>query len=140
MQLQEGFVVFHDGIDGERTTPTGAAIIKYLAPANAIGSEGMRLKCSGTRVGGKLFTQIPNGFRIIAFEDVMAPQTDRETVFEFEIDDQTPEDLAVGIEAIRQTPGCSGCRFKTGHVHKRQVGPSHSDFGRRWHRRFHCLI
>lgn len=105
MQLQEGFVVFHDGIDGERATPIGAAIIKHLAPANAIGSEGMRLECSGTGVGGKLFAQIPNGLRIIAFEDVMAPQTDRVTVFEFEIDDQIPEDLAVGIEAIRQTPG-----------------------------------
>lgn len=105
VQLQEGFVVCHGGIDGERTTPTGAAIIKHLARANAIGSEGMRLKCSGKGVGGKLFTQIPNGLRIIAFEDVMAPQTDRVTVFEFEIDDQTPEDLAVGIEAIRQTPG-----------------------------------
>ena len=105
VNLLKGCVVFHDDIAGERVTPTGAAIVRHLNPAPSVGQGGLTLQGSGTGFGTKVFEKIPNILRILAFESLASPHTDRVTIFSFEIDDQTPEDLAIGLECIRQTAG-----------------------------------
>ncbi len=51
-RLLEGFEFFTDGLEGERVTPTGAAILKLLAPARE-GPPGQSRKCSGYGFGTK---------------------------------------------------------------------------------------
>jgi uncharacterized protein (TIGR00299 family) protein len=107
--LLRDFVCFQDGISGERTTPTGAAILKYLITGASaelrFPVQGL-LRRSGIGFGTSRFDGISNVLRILVFE------TDPENRFDdwvyelkFEVDDQTPEDLASGIDNIRARPG-----------------------------------
>jgi uncharacterized protein (TIGR00299 family) protein len=104
--LLQGFPVFDDGVAGERVTPTGAAIVRYLVHNAAERTEASTLMCSGTGFGTRIMPGISNILRAIAFEPA-APVTNEESlaVIEFEIDDQTPEDLALALERLRQLPG-----------------------------------
>ncbi len=103
--LLRGMPVFDDGINGERVTPTGAAILSHLEPEFGGPQTAMRLSRSGTGFGKAQFPGLHNVLRVFAFEPTAQQQRDQVTVFEFEIDDQTPEDLAAGIEQIREVPG-----------------------------------
>tara|TARA_B100001964_G_C14237464_1_gene603216 strand:- start:1635 stop:2843 length:1209 start_codon:yes stop_codon:yes gene_type:complete len=104
--LLEGFDFFDDGIEGERITPTGAAILKYLDPAPGI-PEGANLKCSGYGFGTRKFPGISNVLRLLVFNRVQSGGWDSDQVLqlEFEVDDQTPEELAVALEKIRAMEG-----------------------------------
>jgi pyridinium-3,5-bisthiocarboxylic acid mononucleotide nickel chelatase len=99
-RLLEGFVWRDDGIAGERVTPTGAAILRYLGaeptPAAALG----RLIATGAGAGTRDLPGIPNILRLLAFAatDRLA---DSLLVIEFDIDDQSPEDLARGLDRLR---------------------------------------
>ncbi len=105
--LLEGFEFFDDGLEGERITPTGAAILKYLEPARGLPEASFRLERSGFGMGTKRFDGISNVVRLLVFSEAEAPawHGDRVLQVEFEIDDQTPEDLAVGLERLRQREG-----------------------------------
>jgi len=110
--LLEGFQMYQDGLEGERITPTGAAILKHLSPIfEPMGAAGM-LTGTGTGFGTKRFPGISNILRVTRFEEPAASKTGGETtqrdtigVCEFEVDDQSPEDLAEGLDAIRNVPG-----------------------------------
>ena len=105
--ILQGFEFFDDGIEGERITPTGAAILKYLSPAKNI-PPGRSLQKSGTGFGTKRFPGLSNVVRALVFMDqaVSEPwETDRILQFEFEIDDQTPEAVAVALDQIRAEEG-----------------------------------
>jgi len=107
--LIENFPVFDDGLPGERVTPTGAAIIKHLNPETKPPDRPMRLVKSGYGFGSKAFPNLSNLLRVVIFDD--AGQNDNEILHEeiaeivFEIDDQTAEDLSVGIEHLRKSEG-----------------------------------
>ncbi|MDD9739202.1 MULTISPECIES: LarC family nickel insertion protein [Marinovum] len=103
--LLTGLPLIDDGIPGERVTPTGAAILKHLAPEFGGPRQPMRLSASGTGFGAKTWPDLPNILRLKEFESLRPTLADRVSVLEFEIDDQTPEDLAVGLEALRATEG-----------------------------------
>jgi len=104
--LLEGFEFFDDGIEGERITPTGAAILKYLAPAAGLPRGAARLERSGFGMGTKRFEGISNVLRVLAFaESEVVWSGDRVLQLAFEIDDQSPEDLAVALERIRDHEG-----------------------------------
>ena len=103
--LLEDLPVFDDGVKGERVTPTGAAILKHLAPSRSGPISSMRLSCSGTGFGTAELSGLPNILRAIFFEPHEKETADRVTVFNFEIDDQTAEDLAVGLENLRTIEG-----------------------------------
>lgn len=105
VNLLKGFEVFYDGVDGERVTPTGAAIVAHLTPDTNVPRRAMTLDRSGTGFGSKVFEQFPNILRAMVFQPSKATETDSITVFQFEIDDQTPEDLAIGLENIRKIGG-----------------------------------
>lgn len=105
-RLLQGFMLVDDGVDGERVTPTGAAILKYLwtvlgAPLHGPGRP-IRLRATGTGFGTRTLPGISNVLRVLLFDDVAGVRADdRVGVITFEIDDQTAEDLAIGIEALR---------------------------------------
>ena len=103
--LQE-FEFFDDQIEGERVTPTGAAILKYLAPAKGI-PGGVTLRHSATGFGTKTFPGISNVVRVLLFERVDSPAWDTDEVLqlEFEVDDQTPESLAAALDQVREESG-----------------------------------
>jgi len=105
--LLEGFACFDDGSPGERVTPTGAAIVRHLKPATGIGSAAKTLKHTGHGFGTRRFTGMSNVLRVLEFEseDDSTLRRDQVSVIEFEIDDQTAEDLALGLERLRATDG-----------------------------------
>ena len=101
--LLEGFAVFDDGIPGERVTPTGAAIVRYLCRADEMQRRSGVLTRSGVGLGTKSFSGISNVLRVISFQQkAHALSGHRELlVVEFEVDDQSAEELAAGLERIR---------------------------------------
>lgn len=104
-RLLEGFAVFDDGRPGERVTPTGAAILRHLAPAAGLPRAALRLDGTGYGFGTRRFKGISNVLRVTCLAPLPAPGWDEVAVLRFEIDDQTAEDLAVGLERLRAQDG-----------------------------------
>ena len=104
--LLEGFAVHDDGLEGERVTPTGAAILRHLQPTYRLPGEPARIVRVGMGFGAREFPGISNMLRILVLEE-LAPGLgeDRIAVVRFEVDDQSPEDLAVGLDRIRELDG-----------------------------------
>jgi uncharacterized protein (TIGR00299 family) protein len=105
--LLEGFLLIDDGIGGERVTPTGAAILRYLAPAPRMGGAPARLLRIGTGFGTRTMPGLSNCLRVLVFEPAAADgATHRHlAVLRFEVDDQSAEDLAAGLDRLRLVPG-----------------------------------
>ncbi len=100
-----GFAWRDDGVGGERVTPTGAAILRHLAPAPQGGGT-HRLVAVGTGAGTRDLPGMPNILRALVFEDGAGESLgDRVAVLSFDIDDMTGEELADAAERIRQCPG-----------------------------------
>ena len=105
-ELIKGFPVFDDGFEGERVTPTGAAILKHLGPSFGPPGSPSLLLGRGYGFGSKTFPGLSNVCLVNVFDTQRSHHTDsRVVVCQFEVDDQTPEDLAVGLEQLRQFPG-----------------------------------
>lgn len=104
MRLLEGFVFQDDGRPGERVTPTGAAILKYLQPSFETDPRPRRLLGTGYGFGQKKLDGMSNVLRASAFEPLTNSTSSRGEVgvISFEIDDQTPEDLAIGLDHLRR--------------------------------------
>lgn len=106
--LLKGFTTFNDGIPGERVTPTGAAILKILGCESQLDGEPRRLTGTGIGFGARKLPGISNVLRALVFDEGKPDAIwlqDHVAKIEFEVDDQTPEDLAVGLERLRTTPG-----------------------------------
>lgn len=110
--LLEGYEFVDDGVPGERITPTGAAILRHLDARQDQRRSG-RLGRSGYGFGTKRFPGLSNVLRAMVLESVGglgaenragngADQVARVT---FDIDDQSPEDLAIGLDRVRAVPG-----------------------------------
>ncbi len=105
--LLEGFETIDDGIAGERVTPTGAAILRHLCRAPAP-SGPRRLRQSGIGFGTRRLPGISNCLRALVFERMSShPATGHRelAVIAFEVDDQSAEDLAAGLDRVRALPG-----------------------------------
>jgi hypothetical protein len=105
--LLTGFVWRDDGIEGERVTPTGAAILRHLVgPAGSGAALSGRLAAVGTGAGSRVLPGLPNVLRALVFEGA-APFATREqvTVIGFEIDDMTGEEIAVAADRLRLVEG-----------------------------------
>lgn len=105
-ELLRGFPVFDDGLDGERVTPTGAAILKYLDPSFGPRRTPRVLLRQGYGFGTKVFLGLSNVLRITILEERQNGAGEGSVgICEFEVDDQTPEDLAVALERLRGVLG-----------------------------------
>ena len=113
VELLRGMVVDQDAHLGERVTPTGAAIVAHLAPSFEPLPGPMRLERCGTGFGASRLPGTSNVLRLLAFD---APgshggqpgasvRRERIAVCEFEIDDQTAEDLALALDRLRDLDG-----------------------------------
>lgn len=104
--LLEGFAVIDDGVGGERVTPTGAAILRHLRAAAPPPRGSRRLLSSGSGFGTRALPGLPNMLRVLVMQrDADAPADRTLAVIAFEVDDQTPEDLAAGLDRIRAVAG-----------------------------------
>ncbi len=101
--LMEGMPTFSDRHAGERVTPTGAAILRYLAPEFVSPPAGT-LRASGMGFGSRRFEGMANLLRVLVFDTATELQQGQVGVIEFEVDDQSPEELAIGLEHLRQEP------------------------------------
>ena len=105
--LLEGMPVHDDAHPGERVTPTGAAILRHLSPSFAPMPGPLRLSASGSGFGARTLEGMSNVLRLLALESLAAREeaSEQVSVCSFEIDDQTPEDLAVALERLRAREG-----------------------------------
>ena len=106
IQLLRGFDCFDDGVDGERVTPTGAAILCQLGANRARDPAVRRLLRDGTGFGARVLPGLSNVLRLLAFAETASSQEGRDCIAEivFEVDDQTAEDLAIGLDTLRAHP------------------------------------
>lgn len=103
--LLEGFEFTDDGLEGERVTPTGAAILKHLECTQAAARRPRRLRRTGIGFGTRSFPGISNVLRVLSFEDVgQNLGSDDVAQIQFEVDDQSPEDLAIALDKLRAHP------------------------------------
>ncbi|GJD49539.1 Pyridinium-3,5-bisthiocarboxylic acid mononucleotide nickel insertion protein [Methylobacterium crusticola] len=103
--LLEGFATLDDGIPGERVTPTGAAILRHLCTTPR--DPGPRvLGRTGIGFGARTLPGLSNCLRVLAFGPAPAEAPGHRAlgVIEFEVDDQSAEDLAMGLERLRGHP------------------------------------
>ena len=120
-RLIEGMVVHQDGIAGERVTPTGAAILRHMQ-VSGDGMQPRRTRALGAGLGAGMreLDGCANVLRVQMLQQLdttdnesaasarasdFQPSTDVLSVFEFEIDDQTPEELATALQCLRETAG-----------------------------------
>lgn len=104
--LLEGFEMHDDGVPGERVTPTGAAILRYLDCAATPQPPGV-LRNSGYGFGTRTLPGLSNCLRALVFDTTAAKDTQHRelAVISFEVDDQSGEDLANGLDRVRATEG-----------------------------------
>ncbi|MDX1431914.1 MAG: LarC family nickel insertion protein [Gammaproteobacteria bacterium] len=108
VHILAGMPMFRDEHPGERITPTGAAILRYLQPSFTPALGVLRLAGSGTGFGTRVFEGMSNVLRVLAFEELgdgAGVSSERVAVCRFEVDDQSAEDLAVGLEHLRALDG-----------------------------------
>jgi hypothetical protein len=103
--LLAGYEFFDDGHQGERITPTGAAILRHVNASQQRERTTRRLLRTGYGFGTRTFPGLSNVLRVMAFESVeQVSVQDRVAQIAFEVDDQTPEDLAIGLDRLRAHP------------------------------------
>ncbi|MEM9168086.1 MAG: LarC family nickel insertion protein [Pseudomonadota bacterium] len=108
-RLLDGFVFIEDGLEGERVTPTGAAILAYLKPDQSPQRAPGRQNGVGIGFGERTFPGVCNILRAICYDDASpsANHFDTEEIVEvdFDIDDQSAEDLALALDKVRAIDG-----------------------------------
>ena len=104
VKILQGFAWKHDDEVGERITPTGAAILAWLAQWKTSGPRG-QLVADGYGCGKRQFANTPNILRACVFRSVAEnkPDDTRDSVdvVQFDIDDMTPEMLAIAQQRLR---------------------------------------
>ncbi len=120
--LLEGFPMHDDGVAGERVTPTGAAILRHLQPSFRLPELPLIMSRTGIGLGARQYPGLNNILRLVAYQEatpatgvesavggegvaaMATPRAAKIAVLSFEVDDQTPEDLAVGLDNLRALP------------------------------------
>jgi len=103
--LLREFEFTDDGHDGERVTPTGAAILRHLGCTQAPARRSRRLLGTGIGFGTRTFRGMSNVLRVLAFEESSESYGgDAVVQVQFEVDDQTPEDMAIALDKLRAHP------------------------------------
>jgi len=118
--LLKGFTMRQDGVEGERVTPTGAAILRYLIQDEAAMQPPGRFIASGSGAGTKRFEALPNILRVLAIETHREPDIGRDRICEinFDIDDMTPEEISLALDRIRAHEAVLDAGFQLGYGKK----------------------
>ncbi len=134
--LLQGFPFIDDGVHGERITPTGAAILRHLNPTLQWPAGAFEAAGTGHGFGTRKLPGLANMLRARCYRRCgdSAANT-KVAVFEFVVDDQTPEDLAAGIDALRRQKGIlevlqipAACKKgRMGHVLQVLASPEHEE-------------
>lgn len=84
----------------------GAAILCQLGANRARDLAVRRLLCDGTGFGARVLPGLSNVLRLLVFAETASNQEDRDCIAEivFEVDDQTAEDLAIGLDTLGLYP------------------------------------
>lgn len=110
-RLLQGFAFHDDGRPGERVTPTGAAILTHLLPSDSLETGAHRLLKTGHGFGLRRLDGMSNVLRALVFEPAFEAKThagigsEDVAVLGFDVDDQTAEDLATGLDRLRALDG-----------------------------------
>jgi uncharacterized protein (TIGR00299 family) protein len=107
-RLLKGFQFHDDGHEGERVTPTGAAILRYLQATGKKPAGKLCLQNSGIGFGSRKLPGISNVLRALVFNEAADSHhstRDEVAVLSFEVDDQSSEDLGLALEQLRNYPG-----------------------------------
>ncbi|HOJ63010.1 MAG TPA: nickel pincer cofactor biosynthesis protein LarC [Spirochaetota bacterium] len=97
-EILKGLPVYSTDIEGELTTPTGAAIVKYLTKEFRELKNEKILKI-GYGSGTKDF-KIPNFLRVFLIEESQNEYNDTIMIFETEVDDMTGENAGFLMENL----------------------------------------
>lgn len=107
-RILQGYPWHSDGIDGERVTPTGAAIVRYLVAAETMSRrpDGILL-ATGYGAGTRELPGLANVLRVMAFAPpaASARPEPRVAVVQFDIDDMSGEEIGVAADRLRGLPG-----------------------------------
>ncbi|MEO2117401.1 MAG: nickel pincer cofactor biosynthesis protein LarC [Methanocaldococcus sp.] len=87
-EILRGFKIFFSDINEELTTPTGAAIIKYINPR--LIKESFTIKEISYGAGDKDFNNFPNTLRVFKIENIKMEEM---VLLETNVDDVSPEIL-----------------------------------------------
>ena len=99
LDLLKGIELVDDGIAGERVTPTGAAIIAHLQPTKTRPRHSIHHV--GYGLGTRRFPELANLLRASVCQ-LSGGNAHRVGVITFHVDDQSPEDLAIGLDHLRK--------------------------------------
>ena len=109
VRILEGYPWRSDHHAGERVTPTGAAIVRYLVPPSALSLKPAGiLAASGYGAGTKDLPDLANVLRVVVFDidrEKSATPKEAVAVVQFDVDDMSGEEIGVAAERLRQTPG-----------------------------------
>lgn len=104
--LLRGLAVVDDGIAGERVTPTGAAIARYLAGRGTPPGGPLTVAGIGQGFGSRRLAGAANVLRCLVLAPAQAGREDDEVAtLTFEVDDQSAEELAAALDRVRAAPG-----------------------------------
>ncbi|WP_163559462.1 LarC family nickel insertion protein [Halomonas sp. NO4] len=123
-KLLDGMPVHDDGLGGERITPTGAAILRHLGCHFDTRCSG-RLRNTGMGFGSRELPDRANALRLLVLETANNDAGflhDRVVRVAFDIDDQTPEDVAIAVDILRDTAGVLDVTLATRASKKGRVG------------------
>lgn len=113
-EILTGFAWRDDGIGGERVTPTGAAILRFLVGGSGRPTQADLLGV-GYGAGTRILPGMPNVLRASLFEPAGTNQQ-IEVLLElaFDIDDMTGEEIAEAADRLRARPGVRDLRLVPG--------------------------
>lgn len=103
--LLEGLAVQDDGIPGERVTPTGAAIARYIATTLPKGRAAGVVGATGYGAGTRTLPGLANVVIARLFRAGAEASAADLAVIEFDIDDMTAEEIAEAASRLRGHPG-----------------------------------
>ncbi|WP_319410887.1 LarC family nickel insertion protein [uncultured Cohaesibacter sp.] len=103
-QLLKGFEMSQDDEEGERITPTGAAILKTLVTTPRASAPAGWLGELGVSAGSKSLVRQPNILRLFVSDISIDKRGDMVTRLSFDIDDMTAEEMSLALDRIRQAP------------------------------------
>lgn len=99
LKLLAGLPVRDDGLEGECTTPTGAAVLATLTEGRRAPAEFTPLRV-GFGAGGRDPEDRPNCLRAVLAEVDMAPGRGRLVLVQADVDDMPPEYLPAAQDAL----------------------------------------